>query len=88
MVFDEVNARFPSPKDENEYPTMEMHERVFATFMAEDFMKDFRTSVSSFNSLHSSQGDVLISQDNILLSNSSINDIDTEAVADMGSLGF
>ena len=67
MVLDEVVARFPPPVENDFDLTMEMHERVFATFIEKVFLKDFRMSVSSFNSLHSSQ-------DSFLASNSSIND--------------
>ena len=75
MVLDEVLACYAAPEDEEYDPTMEIHERVFANFMGRDFMEDFRSSVSSFNSFD-------LERYNILTSSSSINNVEVNDIED------
>ncbi len=67
LVFDEIKARYGHLEIEEYDSSMDVAERVFANFMDRSIMKEFRESVSSFNSLHSSL-------DNVLISDSSLND--------------
>lgn len=53
LALEEVRTKVADPHDTYDSNVDGMHEQVFAAFMSEDYMKDYRSSGSTFSSFHS-----------------------------------